>query len=138
MEVLMVRPVKLIQAIKNVLGGVAVDHIKENNNAHFMCRVDQLFEILGWAVSTTGGKEVVDLVAEAGVVGMFHDGHQLDSVEPEVLYPLEHVPREFLVSADAELGRRDADMGLVDTKALGLRGPRVLELVFFGRRWIPK
>jgi hypothetical protein len=50
-----------------------------------MRSINQLLQILGGPVATARREEVVHLVPEAGIVGMLHDGHQLDSVVAKVL-----------------------------------------------------
>ena len=111
----MIAPIKHIQPIQRVLTRVAVHDVEEHNNVHRVGRVDELFQIFGRAVSRGGGEEVVDLVAEGGVVGVLHDGHQLDHVIAAVCNPGQRVPRELLVAGDFRLRTRDAHMGLIDT-----------------------
>ena len=79
-EILMVRPIKMIQPIKDVLGGMAMDDIQQDCDAHAMRCVYELFEIIRETVATRRGKEAIDLVSEASVVCMFHDCHQLDDI----------------------------------------------------------
>lgn len=40
----------------------------------------------------------------AGVVGVFHDGHELDGVVAEALDTGEHASGELLIGSDAKLG----------------------------------
>ena len=137
-EVLMISTVELIQTIKHVLGRMAVHDIKQHNEAQAVRHIDQLLEILGLTVPAAGGEEVVDLVAKAGVVGMLHDGHELNGIVAQSLDAREHVLGELLVRGNAQLGRRNADVGLVDAQAAGLLGPRMLERVPVCRGRVPE
>lgn len=138
MEVLVIRPVEHVQTIKHILGRMTMYHVEENNDAHAMGSVDQLLKVFRRAISAAGGEEVVDLVAEAGVVGMLHDSHQLDGIVPQIPYPREHGSSKLLVSRYAKLGGGDANMSFVDPKALGLLRPRMFELVLLGRWRVPE
>lgn len=102
-EVLVVCAIKLVQAVQDVLGSVTVNNIEKNNESQAVSRVDQLLQVLRRAISAAGGEEVVDLVAEAGIVGVFHDGHELDGVVTQALDAWEHVLGEFLVGGNPEL-----------------------------------
>src|SRR6266566_2909823 len=79
-KVLMIRSVEFVEAIQDVLGRVAVDDIQKHNEAHAMSGVNKLFQVFRWPISAARGEEVVDLIAEACVVGMFHDSHELDHI----------------------------------------------------------
>lgn len=119
-EVLVIGTVKLVQAVQDVLGGVTVDDIEQHGNAHGVGRVHQLLEVLGRAVSAAGGKEAVHLVTETGIVGVLHDGHELDGVVSQALDAREHGLCELLVRGHLALRGGNADVSLVDPEALGL------------------
>ena len=138
MEVLVIGTVKLIQAIKDVLGGVTVDDVEQHNNAQGVGSIHQLLEILGRAVSAAGSEEAVHLITETGIVGVLHDGHELNGVVSQVLDAGKHVLCELFISSHLALRGGNADVGLVDPKALGLRGPLVLECVSFGLGRVPE
>ena len=130
-KVLVIAAVELVQTVKHVLGRVTVDDIQQDGDSQAVGRVHQLFQIIGQAVATAGGKEAVDLVAETGVVGVLHDCHELNDVVAKVLYARQNVVSEFFVARDLWVGRRNADVGLVDAGAARLRRPLVLEDVAF-------
>lgn len=113
-------------------------NVKQDSDAHTVRCVNELLEILGRTITTTGREKVVDLVSKAGIVSMFHDGHELDDVVTETLDSGQHVSSELFVSGNPLLRRRDSNMGFVDADALGLLRAWVLELVPFRCRWIPK
>lgn len=80
MEVATVGSVPLVQAVRNVLASVAVDDVQKNIDARFVRHVDQVLQIV-WRTEATGScEEAGDLVTEACIVCVFHNGHQLDRV----------------------------------------------------------
>jgi hypothetical protein len=137
-EVLMVCTIKLVQAVQNILGGVAVNNVEEDDYAQAVSGIDKLLEIFWGTISAARSEEVVNLVAKAGVVSVLHDGHELDDIVAEILDTRQHVLGELLVSRNTLLGCGDADMGLVHASTCGLLGSRMLELIPFRRRWVPE
>jgi hypothetical protein len=101
-----------------------------------VCCVDQLFQIVWEAISAACRKEAVDLVAEASIVCMLHNRHQLYGIVAQVLDAGEDVVRELFVCSNSRLGGGDTDVGFVDTGALGLRRSLVLPDVLL--RGIPE
>ena len=79
-KVEMVAVVKHLEPVEYVLAGVAVYHIQFHNETHAVRSINQLFQVVWMPVSRACGEEAVDLISEAGVVRMFHDGHQLNGV----------------------------------------------------------
>jgi hypothetical protein len=63
----------------------------------------------GRTVSTRGSKETSDLISEGGIVGMFHDGHELDHIVTEFVDPGQDIGGEFRESADAMFCGGDSD-----------------------------
>lgn len=53
MEETGVRPIKEVQAILCVLGGVAVNHVQQHHDAHRMSHIDQLLQLIWGTVATT-------------------------------------------------------------------------------------
>lgn len=126
-EVLVIGAVEFVQTIKNILGGMAMDDIQKDDKAQAVGGVDELLQVFRRTVPTARCKEVVDLVAETGIIGMLHDGHELDNVVAEALDSWEHVLGEFLVGGDSELGRRDTNVCLIHTNTGGLLWSLVFE-----------
>ena len=62
-----------------------------------MCLVDELLELIGRSVSARGGKEARHLVAEARIVRVLHDGHQLHGVIALTLHCRQNVLAEVVV-----------------------------------------
>lgn len=104
MEVQMVAAVKHVQAIKYVLGCVAVHHIEQHCDAHAVRRVNELLEVIWKTISAACSEEAVDLVSKTGIVGMLHDRHQLYSVVSQALDSWEDVLCELLVCSNLGLG----------------------------------
>jgi hypothetical protein len=63
-EVMVIGPVKEIQAIQDVFASMGVDDVKEDNQTESMRRVHELFEILWDTIARAGSKEVGNLVSE--------------------------------------------------------------------------
>ena len=106
--------VKFVQALPGVLAGVGMDHIQQHGDAHFVGGVDEHFQLLGLAEPGGSGKEIGDLVAEGSIVGMLHDGHDLNGVVAQRLDPGQNVDPEFFVRAHLALFLSHADVALVD------------------------
>lgn len=138
MEVLVICSIKFVQSVQHVLGGVTVDDVKKHDDAHAMSSIDQLLQVLGWSISATRSKEVVDLVTKAGIVRMLHDRHELNDVIPKALDSRQHVVGKLFVGRNSQLRRGNSNMCFVDASALRLLRPRVFELVLFGCGWVPE
>jgi len=80
MEVMVIGTIKLVDAIEHVLGSVAVNNIEEHGNSEAVSGINELLEVLGSTISTASSEEVVDLIAKAGIVRMFHHSHQLNHI----------------------------------------------------------
>ncbi len=72
------------------------------------------------------------MVAEGTVVGVLHDGHELDGVVAEAGDAGEDVVGEFIEGADFAFFLGHADVGFVDAETAVLFGGWVFELVGFG------
>ena len=61
----------------DVLGSVAVDDVHDDQQAHAVRSVHQELQVL-WRPRARGdGEEICDVVAEAAIVRVLHDGHEL-------------------------------------------------------------
>lgn len=69
---------------------------------------------------------------------MFHDCHQLDCVVPKITDSRKRIGSELLVGSDSELRSRNSDVGFINTKTVGGRWARILELVPFRFGRIPE
>ena len=132
-EVEVVTAVEHVETVKHVLRCVTVHHVQQDGNAHSVRSINELLQVVWKAVAAARSEEAVDLVSETGVVRMLHDGHQLYSVVSQVLDAREDVTGELLVGRYLGLGGGDANVGFVDTCALGLGRPLVLPDVLLGR-----
>mmetsp|Transcript_24606 Transcript_24606/g.76616 ORF Transcript_24606/g.76616 Transcript_24606/m.76616 type:complete len:642 (+) Transcript_24606:455-2380(+) len=136
--VAMVGAVHLGDAVHGVGGGVRMDQVHQHHDAQAVGRVDHLLELLGRARAARGREEGGHVVAEAAVVRVLGNGHELHGVVAQALDARQHVPREVQVRGDLRLEGGHAHVRLVDLDAPGLRGPRVLELVALVLGRLPK
>ena len=104
MKVKVVRSIKGIQAIQNILASMRVDDIEKDYKTKSMRCIYQFFEILGDTIARAGSEKTGDLIPECWkqdlvasavtwrevltcVVSMLHYGHKLDTIVSEILYP---------------------------------------------------
>lgn len=137
-EVEVVTAVEHVQAVKHILRSVTVNNIQEDGDAHAVGSVDELLQLIRQTVATACGEEAVDLVAETGVVCVLHDRHELDDVVAQMMDSRQCVLCELFVGSDLGVGRRDTNVGFVDTSTLWLRGLGVLESVTLVLRRVPE
>ena len=64
MKVMVVRPIKEIQAIQNILASMRVDDIEKNYKPKSMRCVYQLFEILRDTIARAGSEKIGNLIPE--------------------------------------------------------------------------
>ena len=138
MEIAAVCPIKLVQSIQHIFGGVTVNHIEQNRNSQAMCGINELFQLLRRTISTAWSKEAVNLVAETCVVCVLHNSHQLDDIVTQVVYSRQHILCKLLVCRHPQLWRRDSNMCFVDSSAERLLWSWVLENISFGLRGVPE
>ena len=119
-EVLVVGAVKAVETLVGVLAGVGMHHVQKHEHAHLVRGVDEVLEVLGVAVPRGGGEEIRHLIAKGGVVGMLHDGHELDGVVPCLLHAVEDAVGKFAVGADGFVLLRHAHVGFVDEQGAQL------------------
>ena len=120
-EELVVGAVKLVDALPGVLAGVGVDHIQKHRNAQLMSPVDEGFQLLRCAEPGGGGEEVGHLIAEGGIVGVLHNGHNLNGGIAQLLDPGKGIFHELPVGAHLPLLLGHADVAFVDIElVLGL------------------
>ncbi|KAI6776966.1 hypothetical protein HG530_000911 [Fusarium avenaceum] len=66
-KVLVVSTVKLVDTIKHVLRGVAVDYVEQHGDTKAVSGINELLEVFRSSISTASCKEVVDLVSKTGI-----------------------------------------------------------------------
>jgi len=73
-------------------------------------------------ITAAGGKEACDLVSKGSIVGMLHDGHQLNSVVTQLLDPWKDIGCELCEQAYTALWRSNSDygMGWIKSEGVGL------------------
>lgn len=84
---------------------MAVNNIQEDDNSHLMSGINKLLQPLGSSISATGCEKAVDLVSKASIIGMFHDGHQLNGVVTKVFDSGKYIFSKLFIRGDALLRR---------------------------------
>ena len=110
--------VKHIDALGGVLDCMGVHHIQQHPDAHFMGLVHQILQILRLAKPGGRGKEIGDLIAEGAIIGMLHNGHELDGVVAGLLHMGQDIVGKLPVRAYLALLLRHTHMGFVDVHPL--------------------
>ena len=103
MEELPDSAVEHIDALGGVLDGVGVDQVQQDPDAHRVGLVDQILQVLGFAEPGGCGIEVGHLVTERAVIGMLHDGHELNGVVAGFFDMIQGDVGKFPVSAERGL-----------------------------------
>mmetsp|Transcript_144070 Transcript_144070/g.461197 ORF Transcript_144070/g.461197 Transcript_144070/m.461197 type:complete len:303 (-) Transcript_144070:70-978(-) len=136
--VAVVRAIHLCEAIQGVRRRVGVHEVHQHHNAQAVGGIDHQFELLRGALPAGRSEEGRDVVAEAAVVRVLGNGHELHAVVAQALDARQHIPGEVCVSRDLRIAGSHADVGFVDLQVLGLRGPRLCEDVPIRGRRLPK
>mmetsp|Transcript_6310 Transcript_6310/g.10708 ORF Transcript_6310/g.10708 Transcript_6310/m.10708 type:complete len:559 (+) Transcript_6310:975-2651(+) len=113
-----VRPVEVLDPVVHVVGGVRVHQVDHDLDAEPVGLVNQVLEVVGGAGARRHSKKSGDVVAEAGVVGVLLDGHQLDHVVAVLLAAGQVVVGEVAVGAHAPELLSHAHVALVNAQAL--------------------
>ena len=113
-EVLIRRAVEKGETIALVLDGVGMDNVHDDGQAHAVRLVHQRLQLLRRAETGARGEEVGDVVAEAAIVRVLHDAHQLERVVAGLLDAGEDLLRELGVSANTFGLLRHAHVRLVN------------------------
>ena len=74
------RSVEHIDSLSGILHRVGVDHVQQHPDSHGMGSIDQVFQVLGPTEPAGRGKEIGYLITEAAVIGVLHDGHELNGI----------------------------------------------------------
>lgn len=65
-----------------------------------------------------GTKEACDLITKTSIIGMFHDGHQLDGIVALLFDPWQNFCSEVIIGGDLFFWRADANVALVDLQVV--------------------
>mmetsp|Transcript_8241 Transcript_8241/g.15658 ORF Transcript_8241/g.15658 Transcript_8241/m.15658 type:complete len:572 (-) Transcript_8241:563-2278(-) len=128
-EEVRVRAVEHVDAVQDVVGGVAVHDVHQHHQSVPMGLVDQVLELVRRAAAGGHSEKVGDVVAEGSVEGVLLDGHELDGVVAHLRCARHHVARKLEVRGHLGLRAGHAHVRLVDAQRLGLLGARVDGLV---------
>ena len=105
---------EIAEAFHFVLDGMAVDDIHDNRQPHFMGGVNELLQIFRRTAAAARGKEGADMVAEAAVIGVLLNRHNLNAVIAVFLYAGQDILGKFLVCTDFFRILCHADMAFID------------------------
>mmetsp|Transcript_38740 Transcript_38740/g.111253 ORF Transcript_38740/g.111253 Transcript_38740/m.111253 type:complete len:272 (-) Transcript_38740:147-962(-) len=137
-RVAVVGAVHLSDAVEGVRGGVRMHEVYQDLDAEPVGHIHHLLQLLGGARSAGGREEGGHVVAEATVVGVLRNGHELHGIVAHALDAGQHIAREVQVRGDLGIEGAHADVALVDLQGLRLRGSRVLERVHLRCGRLPK
>ena len=118
MEELPYGSIEHIDTLSSVLYRMRMNQIQQHTDTHVMGFVNQILQILGLAEPGTGCVEICDLVAEASIVGMLHNGHQLDGIVTGFFYMGQDNVCKLTVSTDASFFLRHTDMRFVNVELI--------------------
>ena len=107
------RTVEHIDSFGGILHRVGMDHIQKHPDPHGMGGVYKIFQVLGSAEPTGRGKEIGHLIAEASIIGMLHNGHELYGIVTIGLDTRQDLIGKFPVGPDLALLLGHAHMGFV-------------------------
>ena len=117
-EELVVGAVKLVDALPGIFGGVGMDHVQKHRQTQLMGLVHQGLQFLRGAEAGGGGKEIGHLVAEGGIIGMLHNGHDLDGIVAQSLDPGQNPLPKFIIGTHPGLLLGHANVALIDVEGL--------------------
>lgn len=112
--VLVVRTVKLGQALSGVATEVGVHDVQQHQDPILVAFVHQTPEVVGGAVPARNSVISGHMVPKAAVIGVFGDGHDLDRVIPPFFDTGQNLDPEFLEGGYPLFGRGHPDVALVN------------------------
>ena len=111
---------EVAEAFDFVLHSVALHHIHNYGDACLMRLVDELLQLFGRAEAGGRGEERTYVIAEAAVIGVLLNGHNLDAVVTLFDDARQHVFAKFVVSAHLFSILRHTDMAFVNQQRGGV------------------
>ena len=129
-EELIIRSIKLIDTLARILRCVGMYHVKQHTDAHIMCLIYQIFQILWHTTSGCRCEEATDLITKGTVVRMLHNGHNLDGVVSKILDAWKYVICKLEVGANLSLLLSHAYMALIN-----IRRQLAVEILIGPRKW---
>ena len=114
---------------------VAVHEIHDDRDAHAMCGIDELLELLWRAETGAGRKERAHMITEAAIIRVLLDRHHLNGVVAVPLDPGQNVFCELFIGADLFSIARHADMALINEQrvTIGAKMPVLPDIGLFRR-----
>ena len=110
--------VEHIDALGGVLYGVGVHNVQQDSQAHLMGLIHQVFQIIRLSEPAGGSVEIGHLVAKTTIIGMLHNGHELDGVVTRSLDPGQHQVRKLPIGANLSFLLSHAHVSLVNKQGI--------------------
>lgn len=101
----MICPVKPIDSVVNVVGGMRVDYVNDDEQTHAMGLVNQILEVVRGALARARGKVARHMVAERSIVRVLLDCHELNAVVATLFNVWKNLIGEFAVLGHASVLR---------------------------------
>lgn len=118
-----------------------MNDVDNDFDAHAVCLIDQVFEVVWRALSGRNCEETGNMVAKTGVVGVLLNGHQLDHVVASFFDSGQGIICICPVIAHASSFMRHANVRFVDPVTRFPNwwdGVRMLPLVLLFSWWVPE
>mmetsp|Transcript_16602 Transcript_16602/g.29070 ORF Transcript_16602/g.29070 Transcript_16602/m.29070 type:complete len:210 (-) Transcript_16602:506-1135(-) len=137
-EVLVVRAIKLVEAIHAVIGRMRVNNIDEDVDAQGVCGINHGFELLRRSESRGCCEKVGHVVSKRCVVRMFHNRHDLNGVVAQPADAWQDHIAKLVKGTDLWLLTGHPDMHFINAerfRCLGMLRP--LPLILDLSWWVP-
>ena len=101
--------IKQMNTIKNIIRSMGMNQINNNSESKRMCSINKIFKIIRRSKSLRNSKISGYMVAKTGIISMFLNGHQLNTIIPCILNSFKIIlckilirtyPPEFLSHTD--------------------------------------
>ena len=93
-----------------------MDDVEQHRDAHAVSGIDQRAQTVRCAEAGGNGIEIGDLIAEGAIVGMLHDGHDLQGVITEITHAGQDPLAELIEGADRLALLCHTDVALIDQR----------------------
>ena len=118
MEELPCGAVEHIDAFCGILHSMGVHHIQQHAQTQLMGLVDQIFQVLRLTEPAGSGVKIGHLITKAAVIGVLHNGHQLNGIVTCFFDAGQHKLGKFAVGAHLALFLSHTHVGFVDVQGL--------------------
>mmetsp|Transcript_111409 Transcript_111409/g.278951 ORF Transcript_111409/g.278951 Transcript_111409/m.278951 type:complete len:224 (-) Transcript_111409:258-929(-) len=137
-SVAMIGAVHLRDAVHGVRRRVRMHKVHKYDDAKPVRCVNQILQLLGRALPASRREEGGHMVAEAAVVRVLSNSHELHAVVAHALDAREDIVRKVHVRGDLRIHGAHTDVSLVDLQVCRLVGPGMPEDVPLSLRGLPE